>query len=208
MLWPLTCTGCGAVFVDPAGPLAPEETENPQEEHLLDPAWRAFRQSLSAEIREGAVLLITDPLHQRPQIPFERAVRTSERVWTSLESPAAPLLQVPRRTAPPVEQSVDWVVWWHGLEHTRRPAAHLAALLAVTGKGLWLSLPPWPWGGWRRQALMKRFLPQHRFLAGPVQMSRMAVSLGAALQGPFSPAAFGQPPKRTDTRWVYGLKKT
>lgn len=208
VLWPLVCSGCGAIFMDPAGPLAPEETENPQEERLLDTAWRAFRQSLAAEIREGAVLLITDPLHQRPQIPFDRAVLTTEMVWTRLESPASTLLQAPRHTPPlPPQPPVDWVVWWHGLEHTRRPAAHLSALLAVAQKGLWLSLPPWPWGGWRRLALMKRFLPQHRFLVGPRQMARLADTVGGALQGPYSPTAFGQPPKRTDTRWVYGLKK-
>lgn len=193
--------------MDPDLPLPSEKIENTEESKALDPAFRQFRLSLGQVIQQGSVLLVSDPLNQHAQMAFPKSVGIQEISWLSLEAPGKLLREIPRTTVLPatVTAPVDWVVWWHGLEHTRRPAAHLAALRRSAKIGVMVGLPAWGRWGFQKIQAIKRGLPQHRFLAGPDQVKRLAEDLAMRMEGPFSCGDLGRKAGAKDLRWIYRL---
>ncbi len=209
VLWPLWCAACGALVVDPADPLDKAEVEHPTEMAALDGAFRKFRKAMGRMVTSGRVLLVTDPLDQHAQMAFPKGVAVTELPWTQVEEPWATALNVPRTTVLPqaAQGPFDAVVWWHGLEHTRRPAVHLLALAkAAPGGGVWAGLPPWPLTKGGRLKHLRAHLPQHRFAAGPKQVQRLASLAHLVAAGPFAPGDLSTGASRRDPRWLYHFR--
>lgn len=208
-LWSLACASCGTLHMDPDMAIPKAEVEHPDEAKLLDGPYRAWRLAAGKAISSGSVLLITDLLNQHAQMAFGPGVQVHELAWSELEQPWKTLLEVPRDTKLPdnLPEKVDWVLWWHGLEHTRRPLAHLSALLKRANQGIWVGMPPWPWFPGARTTWLSRFSPQHRFHAGPVQMERLAKEVYAESTGPFAPDNLSVPGKGKE-RWLYRIQRS